>query len=393
MKRIYLSISAGLLLFALTTTAQNVPPVVSNQIADFTEYAGAAAQPVDLANAFSDPDVSNAVRFTTVLGPIDLALFGQQKPITVANFLNYINSGRYFLVDPTNGQLASNFIHVAVPGTPGNIIQGGGFIGTVNPSPPPAPPLLVTQVLEFPSIQNEPGISNRRGTISMAKIMGQPNSATSQWFINLADNGGSPNNYDTANGGYTVFGRVVNNTMSTADAIAALPRYNAGGPFTSIPLRNYTMGNQITVANLVSIPGIAYFSPLTFAVSSNAPSVADATISGTKLLVSAHAVGDAIFTVTATDFDGGSISQNFTVHVLAAPGRLVQLSTRMQIGTGPNVLIGGFIMRGPSPKRLMIRGIGPSTGLPGALGGSGFGIARQHRRNCCHQQQLGRSRQ
>ncbi len=46
---------------------------------------------------------------------------------------------------------------------------------------------------------------------------------------------------------------------------------------------------------------------------------------------------------------------------------MVQLSTRMQIGTGPNVLIGGFIMRGPSPKRLMIRGIGPSTGLPGAL--------------------------
>ncbi len=367
MKQIYLSISASVLTFtfALTANGQNTPPVVTSQIADFTAYAGAAAQPVDLAAAFADTDVSAAVRFSTSLGSIDLALFGQQKPITVANFLNYVNSGRYFVFDPTANQLASSFIHVSVPGTPGNIIQGGGFIGTVNPSSPPS--LLVTQVLAFPSIQNEPGISNQRGTISMAKISGQPNSATSQWFINLADNGGPPNNYDTNNGGYTVFGRVVNNTMSTVDAISALPRYNAGGPFGSIPLRNYTPPNTIVVGNLVSIPGISQFSPLTFAVSSSAPSIADATLSGTKLLVSAHAVGDATFTVTATDFDGAPVSQNFTVHVLAAPGRLVQLSTRMQIGNGANVLIGGFIMRGPSPKRLMIRGIGPSTGLPGAL--------------------------
>ena len=85
------------------------------------------------------------------------------------------------------------------------------------------------------------------------------------------------------------------------------------------------------------------------------------------MLVAGHQVGSATFTVTATDFDGATVSQNFTVNVIAAPGRLVQLSTRMQVGTGDNVLIGGFIMRGPSPKRLMIRGIGPSTGLSGAL--------------------------
>jgi hypothetical protein len=100
---------------------------------------------------------------------------------------------------------------------------------------------------------------------------------------------------------------------------------------------------------------------------SNNPTIADATVSGTNLLVAGHQVGSAMLTVTATDFDGASVSQNFTVNVVAAPGRLVQLSTRMQVGTGDNALIGGFIMRGPSPKRLMIRGIGPSTGLSGAL--------------------------
>lgn len=362
MNRIHLSIFIALLAFALTATAQNTSPVVTNQIADFIEYAGAPQRSIDLTSAFADSDVSTAVRMTTVLGTIDVALFGQQKPITVANFLNYVGQGRYFKIDPANGQLASSFVHRSVPGF---IIQGGGFLGTVNPADPTS--ALATEVLHFPSIQNEPGISNKRGTIAMAKLSGDPNSATSQWFINLADNGGPPNNLDTQNGGFTVFGRVVNNGMTVADAIAALPRVNVGSPFDALPLRNYTSPNPIRVPNLVSIPGFSHISPLTFSVMSNNPAIADATVSGTKLLVSGKQIGSATFTVTATDFDGASVSQHFAVNVVAAPGRLVQLSTRMQVGTGDNALIGGFIMRGPSPKRLMIRGIGPSSGLNGAL--------------------------
>jgi cyclophilin family peptidyl-prolyl cis-trans isomerase len=204
MNRIHLSIFIALLAFALTATAQNTSPVVTNQIADFIEYAGAPQRSIDLTSAFADSDVSTAVRMTTVLGTIDVALFGQQKPITVANFLNYVGQGRYFKIDPANGQLASSFVHRSVPGF---IIQGGGFLGTVNPADPTS--ALATEVLHFPSIQNEPGISNKRGTIAMAKLSGDPNSATSQWFINLADNGGPPNNLDTQNGGFTVFGRVV----------------------------------------------------------------------------------------------------------------------------------------------------------------------------------------
>jgi cyclophilin family peptidyl-prolyl cis-trans isomerase len=362
MNRTHLSISAALLAFALQATAQNTPPVVTNQIADLTEYAGAPQRSIDLITAFADSDVSAAVRLTTVLGTIDVALFGQQKPITVANFLNYLDQGRYFKIDPTNGQLASSFVHRSVPGF---IIQSGGYLGTVDPANPAnAQP---TRVLAFPAIQNEPGISNTRGTIAMAKLAGDPNSATSEWFINLADNGGPPNNLDTQNGGFTVFGRVVNNGMTVADAIAALPQYNFGSPFETLPLRDYTSPNPIRVPNLVSIPGFSHISPLTFSVMSDNPAIADATVSGTKLLVAGHQVGSATFTVTATDFDGASVSQNFTVNVVVAPGRLVQLSTRMQVGTGDNVLIGGFIMRGPSAKRLMIRGIGPSNGLNGAL--------------------------
>ena len=343
--------------FALTAAAQNVPPVVTTQIANFTEYAGAPARSIDLTTAFSDPDVSNAVRISTVLGNIDIALYGQQKPITVANFMKYIDQGRYFVTDPNPQKSGQSFIHRSVPGF---VIQGGGYIDSVDSS-------TTYSVLTFPAIQNEPGLSNKRGTIAMAKLAGDPNSATSQWFINLADNGGAPGNLDTQNGGFTVFGRVVNGTMTKVDAIAALPRINVGSPFDELPVRNYTSPNPILFANLVTVSGFQYIATLNFNASSSDTAVVDATVSGSKLLVAGKQNGTATITVTATDFDGAIVSQNFKVTVVAAPGRPVQVSTRMQVGTGDNALIGGFIMRGPSPKRLMIRGIGPSSNLPGAL--------------------------
>lgn len=368
MNRIRLLLTTALGAFTLTAVAQNMPPVVTSQIADFTEYDGAPACSLDLASFFSDPD-TKAVRMTTVLGNIDIALFEQKKPITVANFLKYIDEGRYFILDPTTGQVAPSFIHRSIQNF---IIQGGGFLGTVDPMHPAN--VRATQVLAFPAIQNEPGISNKRGTIAMAQAGTDANSATSQWFINLADNGGPPSNLDIRSnnaGPYTVFGRVVNNGMTVVDSIAAVPRYNFGAPVDNLPLRNYTQadynaGKFPTVPNLVSLPGLAQISPLTFAAMSDSANVS-VVVSGTKLLVSGNQAGSAHVTVTATDFDGGTVQQTFMVNVLAAPGRLIQLSTRLQVGTGDNALIGGFIMNGSSPKRLMIRGIGPSTNLTGAL--------------------------
>ena len=361
MNRFPFLLAASLGLFAFSARAQNVPPVVTTQIADFTEFAGAPARSIELSTAFSDPDVSDAVRLTTVLGDIDLALFGQQKPVTVANFLQYIDQGRYFKLDATTNQIASSFVHRSIAGF---IIQGGGYIGTVDPAPSPGFPAdsaKPTQVAALPQIQNEPGIPNKRGTIAMAQNASDANSATSQWFINLVDNGNLDIRFNNA-GPYTVFGKVVNNTMTTVDAIAAVPRFNAGVPFDSIPLRDYTSPNPVRVPNLVSVPGISYFSRLSYSAQSDNASVS-VLVSGTKLLVTGKSVGTAHITVTATDFDGGTISQMFTVNVIAAPGRLVNLSTRMQVGTGDNALIAGFIMQGSASKRLALRALGPSTGL------------------------------
>jgi len=341
-----------------TASAQNVAPVVTTPIAAFTEYAGAPARSIDLTAAFSDPDASNAVQMSVLLpastGFFNIALDGQHKPITVANFLNYVNSGRYFMTDPTTHGLASSFIHRSVSNF---VVQGGGFIGTVNPAQPPyAQP---TPVPTFSPIHNEPGISNKIGTIAMAKLDGQTNSATSQWFVNLANNGGPPANLDTTNGGFTVFGHVTGVGMTIVNAIAAVPIFNLGSPFNSLPLRNYT-GGFIRVTNLVSIAGITVISPLAFTASSDNPAVATATISGKNLLVTPLQPGTAHIMAKATDLDGANVSQTFTVTVMTGPARLANISTRGLVGTGDNVLIGGFIISGSSAKRVLVRGIGPS---------------------------------
>jgi hypothetical protein len=82
----------------------------------------------------------------------------------------------------------------------------------------------------------------------MAKINNQPDSATSQWFINLSDNSDI---LDDQNGGFTVFARVIGNGMAVADAISQLEIIDAQGFFTELPVIDYEVGKFITTENLV----------------------------------------------------------------------------------------------------------------------------------------------
>lgn len=161
----------------------------------------------------------------TPLGDIEIELLTDDAPNTVANFLNYVQNYKYY----------KSFVHRSVPGF---VIQGGGF--TFNGSNP-------VGIIPFDPIENEFKVSNTRGTVAMAKLAGNPDSATSQWFINLADNSDT---LDTTNGGYTVFGRVTKG-MDVADAIAQLQIIDASGPFAELPVINYISGKFITEANLV----------------------------------------------------------------------------------------------------------------------------------------------
>ena len=173
------------------------------------------------------------VKFDSALGPINVRLYNSATPLTTANFLNYANGGDW----------VDTFIHRSVPGF---VIQGGGFTY-------PSDAIGAKSVPQDPAVMNEPGISNLRGTIAMAKLSGNPNSATNQWFFNLSNNSA---NLDGQNGGFTVFGRVVGSGMTVVDAIAALPRVNAGSPFDTLPLRNYTSGS-IKKENLVTFSSIS----------------------------------------------------------------------------------------------------------------------------------------
>ena len=173
------------------------------------------------------------VRFDTSLGVFNVELYDDDAPITVANFLAYVNGDLY----------ENSFIHRSVPlPAPGFVIQGGGFTYD-------QPQVEAT---DFPSIptfapivnESSPLISNLRGTIAMARTS-DPNSATSQFFINLSDNSAYLDKSDV-NDGYAVFGEVTGLGMAVVDAIAGVPIYNftnftTGEPtFSELPLRNYS---------------------------------------------------------------------------------------------------------------------------------------------------------
>jgi len=172
-----------------------------------------------LSVAFLSPQAANAtiVEFQTVVGDFQVNLYDNATPQTVANFLDYVN----------NGAFSNSIIHRSVPGF---VIQGGGFTFDLA--------LPLGEVPANPPVVNEPVFANVRGTIAMAKLGGDPDSATSQWFFNLADNTA---NLDGQNGGFTVFGEVAGDGMDVVDAIAALPRFNFGGATTDLPLRNYSL--------------------------------------------------------------------------------------------------------------------------------------------------------
>jgi len=152
------------------------------------------------------------VRVSTTVGDFTIDLLDDTAPITVQNFLNYVARGDY----------NQTYIHRSEDNF---VVQGGGykFVPFVGP----------VDVPHDPPIPNEFGASNVRGTVAMAKFFGNPDSATSEWFVNVADNSAE---LDVNNGGFTVFGVVLGNGMNAIDAIDSLFTINLGAKASSAPI-------------------------------------------------------------------------------------------------------------------------------------------------------------
>lgn len=167
---------------------------------------------------FSHFTHATIVQLSTDYGDISINLYDVDTPETVENFLRYVDAGRYDDI----------IIHRSIPGF---VMQTGGYTVVDNPEGNDT----VQAIDTYSSVVNEPVFSNVYGTIAMAKLASSPNSATSQWFINLSDNSA---NLDVQNGGFTVFGSITSdaNTQTTLNTLVEFNLYNFSGAFTSLPL-------------------------------------------------------------------------------------------------------------------------------------------------------------
>ena len=151
----------------------------------------------------SSADAANTVvKFETILGDLHIRLLNGAAPITTDNFLTYVNGGSYN--DTVFHRLVRGFV-----------LQGGKYGVNVMPN--------------HGQITNEFGHSNVRGTLAMAKVGGNPDSATSEFFFNLDDNNDpdNPLSLDNQNGGFTVFAYVIDDGMYIVDALADTYQYSS----------------------------------------------------------------------------------------------------------------------------------------------------------------------
>ena len=172
----------------------------------------AAFAPVALAQSLP------LVKVQTNMGDFVLELNPKAAPKTVENFLTYVKSGFY----------KNTIFHRVIPNF---MIQGGGFVSGMEEK----------DTRKAIALESRNGLSNLRGTIAMARTS-DPNSATSQFFINVRDNHFLDASQAQDGYGYAVFGRVISG-MQTVDAIARVKTHSVGY-YDDVPIRDVIIKNM-----------------------------------------------------------------------------------------------------------------------------------------------------
>ena len=310
----------------------NTLPVVTSSINDIDAFRNTGDITFNLPNHFDDPFTTGLVasfnldnstvnnpRFDLGSGVTNVLLFdqeGQGAPLTVQNFLNYVSDGDY----------VNTIIHRSVPGF---VIQGGGFTAegladVLDTNPPSA----IGVIPSDPPVVNEfsSDRSNLQGTIAMAKLGEDPDSATNQWFFNLNDDNSA--NLDNQNGGFTVFGEVLGQSdLDILDTIASIDVFDGRGffgqgAFQNLPLivndpvnpsltgdENFVRYSNITVSQEPE---------LTYSVVDNSnPSLVNAIISNNQLVLDniPEQFGTAEITIRATDLAGDFVEETFSLTI------------------------------------------------------------------------------
>ena len=169
------------------------------------------------AKAFTVP--APQVNFDTTMGSMVVELNPGAAPISVNNFLNYVQLGYY----------SKTLFHRVVAAF---VIQGGGFTAGLVAQP---------QVFAPIALESNNGLTNQRGSIAMARTA-DPNSATSQFYFNLADNP-ALDYQDAANPGYAVFGKIVQG-LEVMDAIGAVATTTVNG-VPDVPLSDVVVNSVV----------------------------------------------------------------------------------------------------------------------------------------------------
>lgn len=297
--------------------------------------ARGATKFLDLSANFFDPDTTNTVvTFNTSQGSFNVELFDKDAPQTVTNFLDYVQAGDY------NNDLFQRLSNLSQTSprtpalTPFQVLQAGGFTVKADAS---GNVTGFTPLTTFQSIQNEFNAlhPNAVGTLAMARTS-DPNSATSQFFFNLADNSSTlgPGN------AFAVFGQVVGAAGTTAlqnftNNYTPTDETAVNGNFFTLPLlKGFTPASNFptgaTKGDLAVINSITPVQPptghLTYAVVGNSnPGVVTATLgsntatstfSANQLrLVAGSTPGTSVITIQITDNRGESVTKQFTVTV------------------------------------------------------------------------------
>jgi len=173
---------------------------------------------VSVTSVYADDAQKTIALMKTTMGDIEIELFEKRAPVSVKNFISYINSGFY----------TNTLFHRVIPNF---MVQAGGFDTSFNKKQTKAP--IVNEANAY--------VPNLRGTLSMART-NDPDSATAQFFINVVDNASL--NKTASNPGYAVFGKVIKG-IEIADKIAKVKTKTQGHmrdvPATPIVITSVTI--------------------------------------------------------------------------------------------------------------------------------------------------------